>query len=52
VDLPAPMSVSADFLIQQVTISGFTPSLEPIYQASGSSTLFTFEELLRLTRAA
>lgn len=53
VSLGAPTSVTGDFKIQQVVISGFSAtSLTqfPIYQVQASSTRFSFEDLLRGAR--
>lgn len=49
VDLPAPTSVTGEFKIQRVTISGFSASrdLFPTFTAEASSVRFTFEDLLR-----
>lgn len=51
VSLDSPTSVSASFLIQQVTESLFYPSLPPTFAVQASSDRFTFEDLLRNARA-
>lgn len=45
--LGAPYSLSAEFMIQSVTIAGFTPNLAPLFQVEASSTRCSFEDLLR-----
>jgi hypothetical protein len=42
----------AAFTIQQVTITNFQPALFPTREASASSVRFTFEDYLRLVKAA
>jgi hypothetical protein len=52
VTLPAPTSVTADFKIQQVTISNVHPRSDfyPDFDVQASSTRFSLEDLLRLAR--
>lgn len=53
VNLGTPTSVTADFLIQTVTESGFAPALFPTFETTGASVRLTFEDYLRLiTKAA
>lgn len=46
----ADLGVDQVFTVQSVTVSGFTPNLPPYYDATLSSDLFSFEDLLRLAR--
>jgi hypothetical protein len=48
IDLPAPTSVTGDFTLQSVTITGFTPNLLPRYRARAASTQFSLADLLQL----
>jgi len=50
VDLAAPTSVSGTFMIQRVTISNFVPAIQPNYDVTAASDLYTFEDLLRRAR--
>jgi hypothetical protein len=51
VGLPPPLGISGSFQIQDVRISGFLgTSVYPLYEASASSSRFTFEDLLRQAR--
>lgn len=50
VSMTAPL-VSDDYQIQQVTISNFRLALGPDFEATGSNTLFSLEELLRMARS-
>lgn len=52
VDLGSPTSVTATFLIQQVTINTFQPALFPTYTVQASSARFSLEDLLRLALQA
>jgi hypothetical protein len=45
--LAAPYQLSAQFIIQSVTIRDFTPALLPIFEVDASSMRFSFEDLLR-----
>jgi len=45
--LAAPYQLSAQFIIQSVTIRDFTPSLLPVFDVEASSMRFSFEDLLR-----
>lgn len=49
VNLPAPTDIVGTFRLQDVTIRTFNPRglAPPVYDASSSSQLFTFEDLLR-----
>jgi hypothetical protein len=49
VDLPPPTSVHGTFRVQDVTITTFNPRglVPPTYDTRGSSTRFTFEDLVR-----
>jgi len=48
INLPSPTNVSGDFILQSVTITGFTPNILPYYTAHASSTQFSLADLLRL----
>lgn len=50
VNLPAPISVTGTYLIQEVTVSNFVPGQRPVFTASASTERFSFEDLLRQTR--
>lgn len=51
VNLPAPVSISAQLRVQDVSISGFQGNgTMPLFEASASSVRFTFEDLLRQAR--
>jgi hypothetical protein len=50
VDLDEPFNLTADFMIQSVTISDFWPAIFPWYSVVASSTRFSFEDLLRMLR--
>ena len=51
VNLGAPFSItSTAFVIQQVTVSAFQLALNPTYDVTATSILFTFDDLLRLAR--
>lgn len=50
VNLPAPHSLAQDFEIQQVMIHNFQPALGPWFDATGSTELFSLEELFRMAR--
>jgi hypothetical protein len=45
--LAEPYQLSAQFIIQSVTIRDFTPALLPIFEVDASSMRFSFEDLLR-----
>ena len=45
--LAPPYSLSAQFIIQAVTIRDFTPALLPMFDVEASSMRFSFEDLLR-----
>jgi hypothetical protein len=48
VNLGPPFNlVAAEFMIQQVNVSGFRPARNPVYDVSASSVHFTFDDLLR-----
>ena len=44
------MGINQDLKVQMVTVSGFTPAAPPYYDATLSSDLFSFEDLLRMAR--
>lgn len=53
VNLGAPQTLSGDFLIQRVTIAGYTKGhTQPTYEVEASTVRFTFDELLRQMRTA
>ena len=53
VNLPAPIGISGEFSIQQVTIGEFDPRgrSAPTFTVEASSTRFSFDDLLRLAQS-
>jgi hypothetical protein len=50
VNLQSPTSVTADFIIQTVTIMNFQPAIWPTYRVQASNARFSLEALLRMLR--
>ncbi len=48
VNIGAPVSASGSFMLQQVTISNFLPTVMPLRTCQASTVRFTFAELLRM----